>query len=134
MSRRSWVTPLREGSHDGKPQFVGFDSCIALRFMGDLADIDRVQQDLVDVAPAERTAARRAAGAWDGTFVGFEIGLFDRNDACAVIYEAGKASDRQSGEKILFARGRQGGQARHQGIDPPRNSGSGKRIQRARLN
>ena len=29
--------------------------------------------------------------AWDGTFVGFEIGLFDRNDACAVIDEAGKA-------------------------------------------
>ena len=30
---------------------------------------------------------------WDGTFVGFEISLFDRNDACAVIDEAGKASD-----------------------------------------
>jgi hypothetical protein len=77
--------------------------------MGDPADIDRVQQDLVDVAPAERTAARRAAGAWDGTFVGFEIGLFDRNDACAVIYEAGKASDRQIGEKIYLLAGGKGG-------------------------
>ena len=40
--------------------------------------------------------------AWDGTFVGFEIGLFDRNDACAVIDEAGKASDLQIGDKIYL--------------------------------
>ena len=46
--------------------------------------------------------------AWDGTFVGFEIGLFDRNDACAVIDEAGKASDLQIGEKIYLLAGGKG--------------------------
>ena len=46
--------------------------------------------------------------AWDGTFVGFEIGLFDRNDACAVIDEAGKASDFQIGEKIYLLAGGKG--------------------------
>ncbi len=46
--------------------------------------------------------------AWDGTFVGFEIGLFDRNDACAVIDEAGKASDLQIGDKIYPLARRQG--------------------------
>ena len=46
--------------------------------------------------------------AWDGTFVGFEIGLFDRNDACAVIDEAGKASDFQIGDKIYLLAGGKG--------------------------
>jgi putative DNA primase/helicase len=46
--------------------------------------------------------------AWDGTFVGFEIGLFDRNDACAVIDEAGKANDFQIGEKIYLLAGGKG--------------------------
>ena len=45
---------------------------------------------------------------WDGTFVGFEISLFDRNDACAVIDEAGKASDFQIGEKIYLLSGGKG--------------------------
>ena len=45
---------------------------------------------------------------WDGTFVGFEISLFDRNDACAVIDEAGKASDFQIGEKIYLLAGGKG--------------------------
>ena len=46
--------------------------------------------------------------AWDGTFVGFEIGLFYRNDACAVIDEAGKTSDLQIGEKIYLLAGGKG--------------------------
>ena len=46
--------------------------------------------------------------AWDGTFVGFEIGLFDRNDACAVIDEAGKAADFQIGDKIYLLAGGKG--------------------------
>jgi putative DNA primase/helicase len=46
--------------------------------------------------------------AWDGTFVGFEIGLSYRNDACAVIDEAGKASDFQIGEKVYLLAGGKG--------------------------
>jgi putative DNA primase/helicase len=46
--------------------------------------------------------------AWDGTPVGFEIGLFDRNDACAVVDEAGKATDLQIGEKIYLLAGGKG--------------------------
>jgi hypothetical protein len=38
---------------------------VRLALVGDPADVDRVGQDLVDVAPAERTAAGRAAGAID---------------------------------------------------------------------
>jgi putative DNA primase/helicase len=46
--------------------------------------------------------------AWDSTFVGFELGLFDRNDACTVIDEAGKALDFQIGEKIYLLAGGKG--------------------------
>ena len=48
--------------------------------------------------------------AWDGTpgRESLEIGLFDRNDACAVIDEAGKATDLQIGEKIYLLAGGKG--------------------------
>jgi hypothetical protein len=38
---------------------------VHLAFMADLADIDRIRQNPVDMAPAERTTARRAARAVD---------------------------------------------------------------------
>jgi hypothetical protein len=67
--RREGSLTVAKTSLDLVPQVFGHDcgvlALVDLALLRDPADIDRVRQDLVDMAPADRTTAGRAAGAID---------------------------------------------------------------------